>query len=190
MGGPSVNGPSYPTAPRPTTYQDGLEFQDFVCEVLARRHIILQNLQSKVAQLKRGENLQGFEIKLDQRCTETGRISIEVAEKADAKNPSWVPSGIHRGDNTWLYIQGNSQVLFIFDVGVLRRYEKKIKPKYHESYGTVRKFYISMDMARQIASKTVDIRPTESTPRAVAPEEWAPGSPMEKLGSQEDLFGR
>ena len=81
--------PIYPNAKRPTVFAEGIEFQDFVCKFLAKHHIILQNLASKKYQLAIGENLQGFEIKLDQRCTETGRMSIEIAEKSRADMPSW-----------------------------------------------------------------------------------------------------
>lgn len=150
--------PLYPTAPRKTTFSEGLEFQDFVCDCLARRHIILQNHCSKKYQLDVGENLQGFEIKLDTRCTETGRLSIEIAEKSDARFSSWTPSGIYRNDNAWLYIQGNYEVIFIFAVNWLRRYHAAKRPQEHESYGTVRKFYISVREATICAVKVIDLR--------------------------------
>ena len=71
----------YPDCPDANSFQSGLEFQDFVCLRLAQEHVILQNTGSKLYQLRIGENLQGFEIKLDRRCTETGRLSIEIAEQ-------------------------------------------------------------------------------------------------------------
>ena len=141
-------GPQYRTAPRSDTFEAGLEFQDYVCTRLAREHIILQNLQSKKYQLEIGENVQGFEIKLDARCTETGRLSIEIAEKSDARLASWSESGIYRADNSWLYIQGNYQELFVLGTAWLRRYHAKMKPEEHESHGTVRKFYLPLPEAR------------------------------------------
>ena len=147
--------PSYPNAPRATTFSDGIEFQDWVCELMAREHIILQNLSSKKYQFERGENLQGFEIKLDARCTETGRLSIEVAEKSRASNPRWIPSGIMREDNAWLYIQGNRTQLWIFARNHLRLYREKKRPQEHDSYGTVRKFYLTIALANRMAAKIV-----------------------------------
>ena len=149
--------PVYATAPRETTFKDGIEFQDFVCEQLAMQHIILQNFSSKRYQFDVGENLQGFEIKADMRCTDTGQLSIEIAEKSDSRMPTWTPSGIYRDDNSWLYIQGNYEVLFIFAKNWLLRYHKEKRPHEHESYGTVRKFYLDLDRARRYAIKVIDI---------------------------------
>lgn len=144
--------PNYPTAPRSSTFREGVEFQDWVCLQLARRHVILQNLASKRYQIEVGENLQGFEIKLDLRCSDTGRLSIEIAEKSNAANAEWVASGIMRADNSWLYIQGNYQALWIFAKSQLRRFYQVKRPDEHESYGTVRKFYLSIRDADTIAA--------------------------------------
>jgi hypothetical protein len=147
--------PTYPDGLRPHLFEDGLEFQDFVCVQLARHGIIVQNFTSKRWQCEVGENLQGYEIKLDIRCHETGRLSIEIAEKAQASNARWVPSGIYRNDNTWLYIQGNRREIFIFPKNRLVGFHRKIKPQEHESYGTIRKFYLPMYTARQIAARII-----------------------------------
>jgi hypothetical protein len=149
--------PSYPDA-RPNTFRDGIEFQDFVCVQLARYGIILQNLASKKYQYDIGENLQGFEIKLDARHMETGRLSIEIAEKTRAANPTWVPSGIYREDNSWLYIQGNYQRIYVFDKGVLKRYHRQKRPNEYEhprDHPTVRKFYLPHKTAEAAAAKVI-----------------------------------
>ncbi len=148
--------PIYRDAKSPTSYQDGMEFQDFVCERLARHHVILQNIASRKFQFEVGENLQGFEIKLDRRCLDTGRLSVEVAEKTAADNPVWVPSGIMRDDNSWLYIQGNYQIIFIFAKKLLRDYLRKKNPKIDESRGTVRKFYMELPVARHLAARVIE----------------------------------
>lgn len=148
--------PIYPDAMTITTFQDGLEFQDFVCEVLAREYIVLQNLCSRRSQFMRGENLQGFEIKLDQRCTETGRLSIEVAERVRNDDAlAWTPSGIYRCDNTWLYVQGNSSKLWVFAKNWLIRYHRLKRPHVYESHGTVRKFYLPIDVADECAARVI-----------------------------------
>lgn len=145
----------YPDCPDTNSFQAGLEFQDYVCLRLAQEHIILQNTGSKLYQIRVGENLQGFEIKLDRRCTETGRLSIEVAEKSAADMPMWTPSGIYRNDNTWLYIQGNYDVFFVFALNYLIARHKSGRYKEAEAYGTVRKFYLPMSEAERWAVKTV-----------------------------------
>ena len=148
------NDPSYPDALCQTSFADGIEFQDFVCERLARDSIILQNFASKKYQLCRGENLQGWEIKLDSRCLDTGRLSIEIAEKSKRDNGNWVDSGIFRGDS-WLYIQGNYQRLWVFGTKQLQRYFQQKKPEICESHGTVRKFYIQLPTANAIALRVL-----------------------------------
>ena len=150
--------PVYPDAKHVDSYQRGVEFQDYVCAVLARQGLILQNLQSRRYQWSVGENLQGWEIKLDELCTRSGRLSIEVAEKSKAANALWVPSGIMREDNSWLYVQGNYDVLFIFGKKMLRAWHKQKRPELFEALGTVQKFYISMTDAERVAAKVVWMR--------------------------------
>lgn len=151
--------PIYPHAKTQTSFQDGMEFQDFVCCVLAQTGIVLQNLASKRWQYEVGENLQGFEIKLDKRCTETKRLSIEIAEKTRADKLNWTPSGIFRNDNSWLYIQGNENVLFVFQKTLLRKFFEHRKPEVAESLGTVRKFYLPITKAEEMAAKTLWLNP-------------------------------
>jgi hypothetical protein len=133
-----------------------MEFQDWVCVRLAQDGIVLQNLSSKKYQLAVGENIQGFEIKLDTRCTDTGRLSIEVAEKSRRDNERWVDSGIWRNDNTWLYIQGNRDLLFVFPKKALQWWYRKRKPELLDFNGTIRRFFLPMKQARQLACKVYE----------------------------------
>lgn len=145
--------PIYNSAVRTTLYQEGLEFQDFVCQqLLLQRALVIQNLQSRRYQFSVGENLQGAEIKLDRECTRTGRLSLEVAEKA-AADPSkpWVPSGIMRADGSWLYIQGNYEQVFVFARTWLRNYFEATGPSVIEKFGTIKTFYLSLATARRHA---------------------------------------
>lgn len=126
---------------------------------LARDNIILQNLGSKLYQLKVGENLQGFEIKYDERCTDTGRLSIEVAEKSrNDSNLRWTPSGIFRDDNTWLYIQGNYNVIYVFAKNWLIRWHNLKKPKIDSKKGTIRTFYLPFRIADIMAAKVLRLQ--------------------------------
>lgn len=157
--------PVYPDGKRTTLYAEGLEFQDFVCATLARSGIILQNLGSKRYQIAIGENIQGFEIKYDGRFRDTGRLSIEIAEKSRASNVEWIASGIYRNDNTWLYIQGDWKEIYIFPKNRLQQHHRRDKPPESESHGTVRKFYIPLPLASLLAVKI--IYPPIAGPRAL-----------------------
>lgn len=152
---PQSDEPTYRDGIRPTLFKEGVEFQDFVCVQMAKSGLILQNLGSKRYQLAIGENIQGFEIKLDTLFHKTGRLSIEIAEKPYAAYEKWIPSGIYRNDNTWLYIQGDYKELFIFAKNVLRAWAKKNQPEIHESHGTIKKFYLPLDTARAIAARLI-----------------------------------
>ena len=111
--------------------QKGLEYQDFVTDVLINElGIALSSYGSTKYQYTKGENKQGFEIKFDDKYKDTGNIYIEIAEKSNAVNLNFVNSGIFRNDNTWLYLIGNYNEIFIFSKNHLKlMYESK---KYKE----------------------------------------------------------
>ena len=95
--------------------EQGLEYQDFVSELLLKEiGLAVTTYASQVYQKRKGENLQGVEIKFDDKYKDTGNIYIETAEKSNPDNPNYVSSGIYRNDNTWLYVIGNYQKMFIY----------------------------------------------------------------------------
>lgn len=148
----------YPDSKNPYSTKEGLEFQDFIADELFTLGIIIQNYSSKKYQLTVGENRQGVEIKLDNRCTETGRMSIEIAEKSKASNWEFVPSGIYRRDNTILYIQGNYNLYAIFSKKFLISLHKKDIYEEHESprnNPTVRAFFLPLPAVEKYAIKVV-----------------------------------
>lgn len=132
----------YPHATVADSLEKGLAFQDFVCIELAKRNIVLQNIGSKKYQFEVGENLQGFEIKLDRRCTETKRLSIELYEKTSRDVMFWTPSGILRSDNSIVYIQGNYQCFWVFMKNWLVRYYEQKSPEVEEFNGTIKRFFL------------------------------------------------
>ncbi len=132
----------YPDAKHADTLSMGAEFVDFVMETLLRRGVVLQVYTSRKRQYEVGESVQGWEVKLDNRFMETGRLSIEIAEKSKRDIPVWTPSGIYRADNTWIYIQGNFQRFYWFQKNLLIGLHKSGKYQEAESNGTVRKFYL------------------------------------------------
>ncbi|MFY8248365.1 MAG: hypothetical protein ACOVJ5_01550 [Gloeomargaritales cyanobacterium] len=111
--------------------EKGLQFQDFVTDILIKElGISLSSYSSREYQNVKGENKQGFEIKFDDKYIITGNLYIEISEKANENNLKYIDSGIFRNDNTWLYIIGNYNELFIFSKKYLiLMYESK---KYRE----------------------------------------------------------
>ncbi len=104
----------------------GIEYQDFICEQLHLRGIVLQNMQSKAYQYKR-ENLLGLEIKFDDKIftySETGRLYIETAEKAIPREGNYAKAGIYREDESWIYGIGNYEMFYIFGKKWLQRLDK------------------------------------------------------------------
>lgn len=92
----------------------GLEYQDFISDELRKYGIILSAYTSRKWQNEKGESASGIEIKHDMRMHDTGNLYIEVAEKANPNNAEYVPSGIMRDDNTWLYLIGDYTKAFLF----------------------------------------------------------------------------
>lgn len=149
--------PRYPDAKHPNEFQRGLEFQDFVVEVLAKQlGIVIQIFSSQRYQFSSGESVQGWEIKLDSRCTETGRLSIEIAEKSRSDMPNWTPSGICRDDNTIFYVQGNRQVFWVFFKKHLRWVLDTKAPPLQDKK-TVRTFYLPIEKADRLGLR-IDVR--------------------------------
>jgi hypothetical protein len=149
--------PAYPNCKDPHSYQSGLEFQDLVVDLLREElGIVITNYQSRRFQFGVGENKQGIEIKLDRDILRTNNVSIEIAEKARAANPDYAPSGIYRNDNSWLYIQGNWDIVFIFAKSILRllhrsgRYRTNILP-------TLKSFLLPVDEARKYAARVLEL---------------------------------
>ena len=143
----------YPNSVHVDPLQVGAEFLDFVLETLQKRGMYLQPFTSKKYQYRRGESFQGWEVKLDEPFMRTGRLSIEIAEKTKATNSLWVPSGIYRSDNTWLYIQGNYDCFYIFIKKHLVKLHKLNKYEEAEAHGTVKKFYLPISDADRYGEK-------------------------------------
>ncbi len=136
-------------------FQKGLEFQDFVINTCFKAGIIICQYSSKKYQYEVGES-NGYEIKLDNRCTDTNRLSIEIAEKTSASNTTWIRSGIFRQDNTLFYIIGNYNVFFLFAKKHLQNYCLESKPLIDTKFGTIKTFYLDFDCANKLSIKRFD----------------------------------
>jgi hypothetical protein len=134
--------------------QIGLEFQDTVTRALYQRGIVVVGYSSRRFQVEEGENLLGAEIKRDDRFRTTGQLYIEIAEKSHPDNREFIPSGIHRKDNSWLFVIGDENTIYIFSTKYLqvleRRYEKKVTP-------TSRGFVIPIAEAEKYCIRRIDL---------------------------------
>ena len=107
--------------------EEAQEFEDFVYNLLYHEGIPIVGFSSKKYQFAKGENMAGIEIKYDKRYEETGNLYIETAEKRYPSNPEYAPSGINRGDNSWLYLIGDYNIIYIFPIKYLKSWENNFK---------------------------------------------------------------
>lgn len=99
---------------------NGIKFQKFVYNVLESMGLVVTKPhKTKEAQFE-GENSIGWEIKCDERMAETNNVYIEIAEKSDPKNNSYVKSGIYRDDNSWLWLIGDYSEIYIIQKNLLK----------------------------------------------------------------------
>jgi hypothetical protein len=99
---------------RVATTEAGLQYQDFIADLLYPLGLVVVPYSSRLYQHTVGESRTGVEIKLDQKYADTGHLWIEIAEKAHPRDGNYVASGIRRDDNTWLYVIGNYDTVFLF----------------------------------------------------------------------------
>ena len=144
----------YPDCKDRNSLGSGKGYEQFVSKVFKEKFGIPIDVYSSVKdQFNIGESRQGFEIKLDRRISGingTGNLSIEVAEKSKASNSQFVPSGIFRDDNTWLYIQGNYDVIFVFVKKVLQELSRNYVI---DTYPTIKRFLLPIVEAERYAMK-------------------------------------
>lgn len=112
--------------------------------------ILLQVNTSTRYQFEQGESRQQIEVKLDRPCTETGNLSIEIAERRAVKVAVWTSSGIYSKTMPILYAQGNYTVLYLFKTKDLLDYHKgRLRGAYKE-LETIRKFHLPLRDAEQL----------------------------------------
>ena len=132
------------------SFADGMEFQDFVGSEFNKWGFYIQLHASRFYQFSKGESVQRVEIKLDDGCVKYNHLSIEVQERKNNMG-SWVNSGIYRNDDTVFYVQGNTEVLYMF----LRRdlvkwHKEKEGGAYTEPLSTIRRFFLEFPDADEL----------------------------------------
>lgn len=100
---------------RKNKIESGLLYQDFIVDLFLQvLRFPITVYSSRLYQQTVGEGPVGVEIKHDERYGRSGNLWIEIAEKARPREGDYVPSGVFRADNSWLYIIGNYDVVFVF----------------------------------------------------------------------------
>lgn len=95
--------------------ESALLYQDFVVDTMLNMlGFAVVVYSSKAYQQGVGESRTGVEIKNDKKYASTGNVYIEIAEKARPRPGAYAMSGIYRNDNTWLYVIGDYDTIFIF----------------------------------------------------------------------------
>lgn len=107
--------------------EQGLQFQDFCTRQLYQRGIVIVGYASRKYQNAEGENMLGAEIKRDGNFRKTGNLYLEVAEKAHPDRPNYTASGIMREDNSWLFVIGDEECLWVFSTKWLRKMKDRYK---------------------------------------------------------------
>jgi len=164
----------YPDSRNMRSIEDGSAFEDYVLARLARSDMPATPLPHKEDQIAIGDALflndEGLEIKLDARCFETSRLSIEIAEKT-AIDRNWIASGIHAASSFVWYCQGNMLAFWLFRRGDLLDWQARHRPEEFETE-TVRKFYVPirrLHAARPYWTLPHDLLGMHFTP---IPEDW------------------
>lgn len=110
---------------------------------------------SRLFQIHKGENKARIEIKYDDLLVKTGNLWIEVEEKANSENRSYVASGIQR--DCVEYVIGNYDILFRLATSTLRLlFQNKRYPLIENGTKTSRGFLLPASAARKLAIDVIE----------------------------------
>ena len=99
----------------------GERFQKFVRDVVFKSlGITIEYYKTQNEQINIGESKQGIEVKYDRLTNKTGNLYIEFEERRYSNTP-FVPSGILRTDNTYIYLVGDRKKIHLFLKEELKR---------------------------------------------------------------------
>lgn len=143
----------------PDAHKLGLDFQDFVADqLLKQRGIAIHFYETQREQYDIGESVEGYEVKLDNRSTDTGRLGIEVGEKTRKDRAMFTPSGIMRRDNSTFYVQGNWREFWVFKKAALQEYFTSRHPEViSDNPPTIQKFYLPIPVATLLAEDYISV---------------------------------
>lgn len=112
----------------------GTLFEQYVCREMLRRYgVEIHVFNRREDQYRRGESAEGYEIKFDDITARTGRLWIEIKEKAEPRTGDYAPSGILRQDNSVHYIIGDYDLFFVFCKEELIAFMESTRPEIQEN---------------------------------------------------------
>jgi len=137
--------------------ESGLLYQDFIVDLMLQvLRFPVTIYSSRLYQTTVGEGPAGVQIKHDEKFARTGNLWIEVAEKARPRAGDYVPSGIYRDDNSWLYVIGNYDIVFVFTKVLLQLYAASGRYPIQENLtGTSKGFLLPALAARRSAARVL-----------------------------------
>jgi len=142
---------------RQNKIESGLLYQDFIVDLMLQvLRFPVTIYSSRLYQVTVGEGPAGVEIKHDEWFARTGNLWIEVEEKARPRAGDYVPSGIHRDDNSWLYIIGNYDLVFVFAKVALQSLARSDRYPIRENRTRTSKGFLLPDaIARRVAARVL-----------------------------------
>jgi hypothetical protein len=142
---------------RKNKIESGLLYQDFIVDLMLQvLRFPVTIYSSRLYQTTVGEGPAGVEIKHDEKYAKTGNLWIEVSEKARPRAGDYFPSGIFRDDNSWLYIIGNYDIVFVFTKVLLQAFATSGRFQIIPNLtGTSKGFLLHDDLARRSAARVL-----------------------------------
>jgi len=142
---------------RKNKIESGLLFQDFIVDLMLQvLRFPVTIYSSRLYQQTVGEGPAGVEIKHDENYARTGNLWIEVAEKACPRPGDYARSGVFRDDNSWLYIIGDYDTVFVFAKVALQSLARSDRFRILENRTKTSKGYLLPDaVARRCAARVL-----------------------------------
>src|SRR4029434_608585 len=142
---------------RQNKIESGLLYQDFIVDLMLQiLRFPVTVYSSRLYQTTVGEGPAGVEIKHDEKYGQTGNLWIEVAEKAVPRDGDYAPSGIFRDDNSWLYIIGDYDTVFVFAKVLLQAFARTGRyPIIENNTRTSKGFLLPDQVARNSAARVL-----------------------------------
>jgi len=140
---------------RANKIESGLLYQDFIVDLMLQvLRFPVTIYSSRLYQTTVGEGPAGVEIKHDEKYATTGNLWIEVAEKARPREGAYVPAGICRDDNSWLYIIGDYDTVFVFTKVLLQAFAARYEIRENKTR-TSQGYLLPDDIARRSAARVL-----------------------------------
>ena len=134
--------------------KDSQEFVNYWVEIIQRKICLKLNpihsvtLQQKVL----CDTQEGIEFKFDRIMKSSGNFWIEFEEKHHPDQEEYIPSGILRKDNTWLWAVGDFETLYFFPKkALLSEYRKGCSRVLPNDKKTSRAFLLPIEQATKIS---------------------------------------